>query len=81
MTREVVVTHMEEQIDALFAVMTQQRIRHLPVMEVDRLAGLVSIGGYPWISRAGQCCKALQPLSAITQADAQAAAPMHSEPK
>ena len=44
MTREVVVTHMEEQIDALFAVMTQQRIRHLPVIVDERLSGLVSIG-------------------------------------
>jgi CBS domain-containing protein len=35
---------MEEQIDALFAVMTQQRIRHLPVIVDERLSGLVSIG-------------------------------------
>ena len=44
MTREVVVTHMDEHVDALFAIMTQQRIRHLPVLVDDRLAGLVSIG-------------------------------------
>ncbi len=44
MTREVVVTHMDEHVDAIFGVMTQQRIRHLPVITDERLAGLVSIG-------------------------------------
>ncbi len=44
MTREVVVTHMDEHVDAVFGVMTQQRIRHLPVITDERLAGLVSIG-------------------------------------
>jgi len=44
MTSEVVVTHMDEHVDALFGIMTQQRIRHLPVIVDERLSGLVSIG-------------------------------------
>ncbi len=44
MTREVVCTEPTELVDVIFGVMTQQRIRHLPVMIDDRLGGLVSIG-------------------------------------
>lgn len=44
MTREVVCTELTEHVDSVFAVMTQQRIRHLPVLIDDRLGGLVSIG-------------------------------------
>lgn len=44
MTREVVCTELTEHVDSVFAVMTQQRIRHLPVLVDDRLGGLVSIG-------------------------------------
>lgn len=44
MTRDVVCTEPDEIVDAVFAVMTQQRIRHLPVLVDDRLGGLVSIG-------------------------------------
>lgn len=44
MTRDVVFTEPHESVDSVFAVMTQQRIRHLPVMVDDRLGGLVSIG-------------------------------------
>jgi len=44
MTREVVCTEPHELVDAVFAVMTQQRIRHLPVLVDNRLGGLVSIG-------------------------------------
>lgn len=44
MTRDVVCTEPNELVDAVFGVMTQQRIRHLPVLVDDRLGGLVSIG-------------------------------------
>jgi CBS domain-containing protein len=44
MTREVVCAVPTDHVDALFAVMTEQRIRHIPVLVDDRLAGLVSIG-------------------------------------
>lgn len=33
-----------DHIDALMQVMTEHRVRHLPVMEGGRLAGIVSIG-------------------------------------
>lgn len=44
MTSEVVCAVPTDHVDALFAVMTEQRIRHIPVLVDDRLAGLVSIG-------------------------------------
>jgi CBS domain-containing protein len=34
----------EDSVDELMTVMTNQRIRHLPVVEEGRLVGLVSIG-------------------------------------
>lgn len=34
----------EQTVEVCMAVMTDQRIRHLPVMDHDRLVGLVSIG-------------------------------------
>ncbi|MDA8342168.1 MAG: CBS domain-containing protein [Actinomycetota bacterium] len=33
-----------DEVDSLMAVMTDQRIRHVPVVDSGRLAGLVSIG-------------------------------------
>jgi len=44
MTREVVCTALTEHVDVIFGVMTQQRIRHIPVLVDERLSGLVSIG-------------------------------------
>lgn len=44
MTRVVVTTAVEQKVDALFAVMTQQRVRHIPVLADGKLSGLVSIG-------------------------------------
>lgn len=43
-TRDVRVAAQEDQVDALMVVMTEQRIRHLPVVVNEQLAGLVSIG-------------------------------------
>jgi CBS domain-containing protein len=44
MTSEVVTAELTDHVDTLFAVMTEQRIRHLPVLVDGRLSGLVSIG-------------------------------------
>ena len=44
MTREVITTDPTEHVNEVFAVMTQQRVRHLPVLVDGRLGGLVSIG-------------------------------------
>lgn len=44
MTAEVVRAAPTETVDALLARMTDRRVRHLPVLEGERLCGLVSIG-------------------------------------
>jgi CBS domain-containing protein len=44
MTRDVVVVKLEDNVDQLFALMTEQRVRHIPVLVDGKLAGLVSIG-------------------------------------
>jgi CBS domain-containing protein len=44
MTREVTTTAPDDTTTAAFIVMTEQRIRHIPVLVDSRLAGLVSIG-------------------------------------
>ncbi len=44
MTREVVWCAPDESVDRLAETMTQRRIRHMPVVANDRLAGIVSIG-------------------------------------
>jgi CBS domain-containing protein len=44
MTRDVIVARLGETIDALLERMTDRRIRHLPVMDEQKLAGIVSIG-------------------------------------
>lgn len=44
MTPEVTTCGPRDRIDAVMGVMTAHRVRHLPVMDGDRLIGLVSIG-------------------------------------
>lgn len=44
MTVEVQTCGPEDHIDELMAVMTERRVRHLPVLEEGRLVGIVSIG-------------------------------------
>lgn len=44
MTTEVSVCEPEDSIEDLMRMMTDQRIRHVPVVRDDRLAGMVSIG-------------------------------------
>jgi CBS domain-containing protein len=44
MTRQVVTARLDDTIDACMAVMTERRIRHLPVVDGDRTVGMISIG-------------------------------------
>ncbi|HEY6739805.1 MAG TPA: CBS domain-containing protein [Actinopolymorphaceae bacterium] len=44
MTRSVHTASPDETVDRLMRLMTEQRIRHVPVLVQGRLAGLVSIG-------------------------------------
>ncbi len=44
MTSAVVYTRLEQPIEECMALMTDKRIRHLPVMEEKKLVGVISIG-------------------------------------
>lgn len=44
MTTRVVYAHLEQTVEECMAILTDQRVRHLPVMEQGRLVGIISIG-------------------------------------
>ncbi len=44
MTREVICAVPDDDLDYAMGIMTQNRIRHLPIMEEGRLVGIISIG-------------------------------------
>ncbi len=44
MTYEVITAHPDNPVDKCLELMTEKRIRHLPIVENERLIGLVSIG-------------------------------------
>lgn len=44
MTRELIVATPEDKIDYIQAVMTENRIRHIPILDGQELKGIVSIG-------------------------------------
>jgi CBS domain-containing protein len=44
MSSQVVCTHPDQFIEECMAIMTDKRIRHLPVMEEGKLVGIISIG-------------------------------------
>lgn len=44
MTRDLVVCVPDDDLDYAMGIVTKNRMRHLPVMDGDRLAGMVSIG-------------------------------------
>jgi len=44
MSKEVVFAHPNDSVAALLELMTDRRIRHLPVLSDGRLAGIISIG-------------------------------------
>ena len=44
MTSHVVYTYLEQNIEECMALMTEKRVRHLPVMDEGQLVGVISIG-------------------------------------
>ena len=44
MTSHVAYTHLDQSIEECMAIMTDKRIRHLPVLEHQKLVGIISIG-------------------------------------
>ena len=44
MTRELITATPEDDLSQIMDVMTENRIRHLPVLEGGRLTGIISIG-------------------------------------
>lgn len=44
MTREIIVASPDDDIEQIEKVMTKNRIRHLPIIENGKIAGIVSIG-------------------------------------
>jgi CBS domain-containing protein len=44
MERRVIVAHPEQSLEQCMALMTEKRVRHLPVLEGEQLIGIVSIG-------------------------------------
>ncbi len=44
MTRDLIVASLDDDIDYIQAIMTENRIRHVPILEGPELKGLISIG-------------------------------------
>jgi CBS domain-containing protein len=44
MSRNVITGHPEDDTGSVMGLMTSRRVRHLPIMNNDRLAGMISIG-------------------------------------
>lgn len=44
MSENVIIADPEESVETLMAIMTENRIRHIPIIDKGRLAGIVSIG-------------------------------------
>ena len=44
MTRRIICVHLENTVEECMAIMTEERVRHLPVLSEERLVGIVSIG-------------------------------------
>lgn len=44
MSTHVVVAHPDQSIEECMAIMTEKRVRHLPVMQGEELIGIISIG-------------------------------------
>ncbi len=44
MSRRVVCVSSQQRMDSCMALMTEERVRHLPVLENEQLSGIISIG-------------------------------------
>jgi CBS domain-containing protein len=44
MTKRVICTHLAQTVEECMALLTERRIRHLPVVENERVVGIISIG-------------------------------------
>ena len=44
MTREVITGQIDDSVDQAMDLMTERRIRHLPLVEAEQLVGIISIG-------------------------------------
>ncbi|MCU7946716.1 MAG: CBS domain-containing protein [Candidatus Thiodiazotropha sp. (ex Cardiolucina cf. quadrata)] len=44
MTRHVIVVKPQQSVEECMAIMTEKRVRHLPVMQDEKLVGIISIG-------------------------------------
>jgi len=44
MTRDLIVATMDDRVDYIQAIMTENRIRHVPILEGAELKGIISIG-------------------------------------
>jgi CBS domain-containing protein len=44
MCRQVIAVKPEQSVEECMAIMTEKRVRHLPVMKDDKLVGIISIG-------------------------------------
>jgi CBS domain-containing protein len=44
MTRDLIVCVLDDDVDYAMGVVTKNRVRHLPVMDGDQVAGMISIG-------------------------------------
>lgn len=44
MTKNIIIGAIEDELDNVEVVMTENRIRHLPIIEEQKLAGIVSLG-------------------------------------
>lgn len=44
MTREVIVAHPQDDVQDILRIMTTKRVRHMPIVENDKISGMLSIG-------------------------------------
>jgi CBS domain-containing protein len=44
MTKDLVVCVPDDELDYAMGIVTKNRVRHLPIMDGDRVAGIISIG-------------------------------------